>query len=250
MRSERTSASASPMAMVAVELAEGARRLWSNSSCLPTSSVTSQRRPSPLRRAATIPIVFAPSRFTMSATSSTSSVSPLFESKITTSPLPTTPRSPCSASAACMKRAAVPVEESDAAIFLPTCPDLPNPVTMTRAAGGRCSMQSMAASKLSSTVAASLSSARISPRITATAFRCAGACLGFSFAGSGRLLRATVVRSSSARMLVAGIGEGIAARRRAVESPARGVVGLRMKALRLVPLVPSLTVGRTLHAIP
>src|SRR5580693_6881711 len=42
------------------------------------------------------------------------------------------PRSPWLASAACTKNAGVPVEASVAAIFLPTWPDLPMPVTMTR----------------------------------------------------------------------------------------------------------------------
>src|SRR5580700_5465853 len=42
------------------------------------------------------------------------------------------PRSPWLASAACTKNAGVPVDASVAAIFLPTWPDLPMPVTMTR----------------------------------------------------------------------------------------------------------------------
>ena len=42
------------------------------------------------------------------------------------------PRSPWLASAACTKKAGVPVEASVAAILRATWPDLPSPVTMTR----------------------------------------------------------------------------------------------------------------------
>ncbi|MFK4405221.1 hypothetical protein ABH991_002255 [Bradyrhizobium ottawaense] len=42
------------------------------------------------------------------------------------------PRSPWPASAACTKKAGVPVEASVAAILRPIWPDLPSPVTMTR----------------------------------------------------------------------------------------------------------------------
>src|SRR5690242_1884453 len=47
------------------------------------------------------------------------------------------PRSPWLASAACTKKAGVPVEASGAAILRPTCPDLPMPVTITRARASR-----------------------------------------------------------------------------------------------------------------
>src|SRR5699024_8411022 len=42
------------------------------------------------------------------------------------------PISPCKASAACMKKAGVPVEAKVAAILRPIWPDLPMPVTTTR----------------------------------------------------------------------------------------------------------------------
>ena len=42
------------------------------------------------------------------------------------------PRSPWLASAGCTKNAGVPVEANVAAIFRPTCPDFPMPVTITR----------------------------------------------------------------------------------------------------------------------
>ena len=42
------------------------------------------------------------------------------------------PRSPWLASAACTKKAGVPVEARVAAILRPIWPDLPSPVTMTR----------------------------------------------------------------------------------------------------------------------
>ncbi len=61
-----------------------------------------------------------------------SSVSPLFEMAITTSPVIIIPRSPWIPSAGCRKKAGVPVEAMVEAIFCPTRPDLPMPVTTTR----------------------------------------------------------------------------------------------------------------------
>src|ERR1700689_547821 len=61
-----------------------------------------------------------------------SSVSPDQDNASITSSGVIMPRSPWLASAECTKNAGVPVEASVAAIFLPTWPDLPMPVTITR----------------------------------------------------------------------------------------------------------------------
>src|SRR3569833_1169039 len=61
-----------------------------------------------------------------------SAVSPDHDSAMITSSGVIMPRSPWLASAACTKKAGVPVEASVAAILRPICPDLPRPVTMTR----------------------------------------------------------------------------------------------------------------------
>ena len=50
---------------------------------------------------------------------------------MTTSPLLIIPKSPCSASAAFINMALVPVDASVAAIFFPISPDFPIPVTTT-----------------------------------------------------------------------------------------------------------------------
>jgi len=60
-----------------------------------------------------------------------SSVSPLFEMAIITSSDVTIPRSPWDASAGWRKKAGVPVDARVAAIFFPTNPDFPIPVTTT-----------------------------------------------------------------------------------------------------------------------
>ena len=66
--------------------------------------------------------------------SASSAVSPDHESASTTSLLCSMPRSPWLASAGWTNIAGWPVEASVAAIFRPTWPDLPMPVTMTRPA--------------------------------------------------------------------------------------------------------------------
>src|SRR6185437_13521942 len=63
-----------------------------------------------------------------------SSVSPLAESAITTSPCANIPRSPCKASTGCMYNDGVPVELSVAAILRAMMPLFPMPVTTTRPA--------------------------------------------------------------------------------------------------------------------
>ena len=71
-------------------------------------------------------------RFTVSRSSMSSAVSPLVEIASITSPAVSIPRSPWSASPVCRNRAGVPVLAKVAAIFRPTRPDLPRPVTTTR----------------------------------------------------------------------------------------------------------------------
>lgn len=92
-----------------------------------------------------------------------SSDSPEFEMAITTSPAAIMPRSPWLASPGCMKNAGVPVEAMVEAIFPPTWPDFPMPVTTTRPLASR--IVATAARKLSpsrpvrrNTAAASISS--------------------------------------------------------------------------------------------
>ena len=60
-----------------------------------------------------------------------SGVDPLFDKKITVSPSDEFPRSPCTASDGCKNAAGVPVLLNVAAIFFPTWPDFPIPVTTT-----------------------------------------------------------------------------------------------------------------------
>ena len=74
----------------------------------------------------------APRRLTCGMSATTSAVSPECDSARTTSPSRIIPRSPWIASDGCRKNEAVPVEASVAAIFWPTIPLLPMPVTTTR----------------------------------------------------------------------------------------------------------------------
>src|SRR5262245_17736927 len=66
-----------------------------------------------------------------------SAAAPDQESARMTSPLPIIPRSPWLASPGCTKKAGVPVDAKVDAIFRPTCPDFPMPVTMTRPCAAR-----------------------------------------------------------------------------------------------------------------
>jgi hypothetical protein len=69
--------------------------------------------------------------------SPSSFVSPDQESATTTSSAVIMPRSPWLASLGWTKKAGVPVEARVAAIFVPICPDLPIPVTITRPLAAR-----------------------------------------------------------------------------------------------------------------
>ncbi len=63
---------------------------------------------------------------------SNSNVSPELESIRIISSLVTIPKSPCAASAGCIKKEGVPVEEKVADIFFAIMPDLPTPVRIKR----------------------------------------------------------------------------------------------------------------------
>ena len=79
----------------------------------------------------TIEINFEPSLLINGKSTFISSVSPLLEIPITTSPFTSIPKSPCIPSAGCIKKAGVPVLANVAAIFLPIIPDFPIPITTT-----------------------------------------------------------------------------------------------------------------------
>ena len=76
----------------------------------------------------------SPTRLSMTRSRKISSVSPLAESAITTSPAAKPPMSPWTASPGCRNSAGVPVELRVAAIFCAMMPLLPIPVTTTRPA--------------------------------------------------------------------------------------------------------------------
>ena len=127
---------------------------------------------------------------------SSSSVSPEFESASTTSRSMIMPMSPCTASPGCRKNDGLPVLASVAAILLPTCPDLPMPVTTMRPSQASSSRQA---------------SAKSSPR------RCSSAATAWDSVASTRRPRA--IRESEAVHAGAGVcgcgftrpGSGVAA---------------------------------------
>src|SRR5262245_42336625 len=170
-------ASASPIASAAVVLAVGTRFIGHASSTTLQSIATSAACARLDEGQPVIAISRAPSRRIVSSSRRISSVSPLYDSAITTSSPWITPRSPWNASAGCRKNAAVPVLVSVAAIFRQMIPDLPIPVTMTRPPQSRSSCTAasnrpsrrltsarIAAASVSSTFRASARSA-IDPRL-------------------------------------------------------------------------------------
>src|SRR5438067_1228950 len=159
-------ASASPIASAAVVLAVGARFIGQASSATLQSSATSAACARLEEGTPVIAMSRAPSRRIVSSSRRISSVSPLYESAITTSSIWMTPRSPCVASAGCRKNAGVPVLVSVAAILRQMIPDLPMPVTMTRPRQLRS--RSTAASNLASTRP---TSARIAAASVSSTFR-------------------------------------------------------------------------------
>ena len=130
--SSSASASASPSASAAVVLAVGARPSGQASASTAASRCRSAACASELCSLPVSATSVAPSRFRCGVSVTSSSVSPEFDSMITTSSGVIMPRSPCDASVGCTKNAGVPVDASVAASLRPTCPDLPMPHTTTR----------------------------------------------------------------------------------------------------------------------
>ena len=130
--SSSATASASPIASAAVVLAVGARLSGQASSGTLTSSTAAAAS---ARFELGAPVIVrrgTPRRFKCGTSSSSSGVSPEFDTASTTSMRVIMPRSPWLASAGCRKNAGVPVLASVAAILRATWPDLPMPVTTTR----------------------------------------------------------------------------------------------------------------------
>ena len=102
-------------------------------------------------------IILVPKRLSKGIMVINSSLSPEFESAMTTSSLVIMPRSPWLASAGCIKKAGVPVLAKVEAILLPICPDFPIPLTTTLP--WQCKMSSTALVKLLSSFSARASTA-------------------------------------------------------------------------------------------
>ena len=151
-KSSTHTASASPSASAAVVLAVGDKPNGQASCDTSALKCTSDSLANVEFFAPVMLIIFAPRRLMVGTIFSSSSLSPEFDSAITTSPAVIIPRSPWLASAGCIKKAGVPVLARVAAIFPPTCPDLPMPLTTTRP--WQCKMSCTAASKLASNRAA------------------------------------------------------------------------------------------------
>ena len=105
---------------MAVVDALGARPSGQASSTLPSFSTTSACRPSALPACDVTAITGCPSFFSTLSIRRISSLSPLYDSMMTTSPLRTDPRSPCIASAGLRKWLGVPVLLNDAESFRAT----------------------------------------------------------------------------------------------------------------------------------
>ena len=125
-------ASASPITSAAVVLEVGARFSGHASSATETKRCASDARPSVEFASPVMLINGVPRRWIRGSSKTISAEVPLFDKARTTSLDVSMPRSPCEASAGCMKNAGVPVDASVAAILLPICPDLPIPVTTIR----------------------------------------------------------------------------------------------------------------------
>ena len=141
-------------------LAVGARLCGQASSGTLTSRPPSAARPSVESVLPAITISGTARRFRCGSSSSSSGVSPEFDSASTASPRVIMPRSPWLASAGCRKNAGVPVLASVAAILRAMWPDLPMPVTTTRPLQSRHTRQ--AAAKRPSSRASNPSTARAS----------------------------------------------------------------------------------------
>ncbi len=130
--SRSATASASPIASVAVVLAVGARFSGQASCSTETSRCTSADLASVEPGRPVIDTSGTPMRLISGRIVSTSAVSPEFEMAITASSRVIMPRSPWLASPGWTKKAGVPVEASVAATLPPMWPLLPMPVTTTR----------------------------------------------------------------------------------------------------------------------
>ena len=132
LRRLTATANASPSASIDVVDAVGARFSPQASRSTEQSSATSLAAARVECRLQQKLMSASPLRLTVASRRRISSVSPLADSAITTSPGMSTPRSPCTASAGCRNSAGEPVELSVAAIFCAMMPLLPIPVTTTR----------------------------------------------------------------------------------------------------------------------
>ncbi len=163
--SSSVTASASPMASIAVVLAVGARLSGQASSGTVTSKATVALRASVEARLPVRVMSGVARRFRCGSRNTSSGLSPELDKASTTSLAVIMPRSPWLASAACRKNPGVPVLANVAAILRPTCPDLPMPVTITRPVHARHRRQAATNSGPSrppsaSTARASMASAR------------------------------------------------------------------------------------------
>ncbi|MNV76691.1 hypothetical protein D3C71_1700610 [compost metagenome] len=113
-------------------LAVGARLSGQASCATLPSRCTSANRASSDCGLPVIATSLAPMRRATGRMVSNSWPAPEYDRAITTSSFVIMPRSPCTASAACTKKAGVPVEANVAAILRAMCPVLPMPVTTTR----------------------------------------------------------------------------------------------------------------------
>src|SRR6266849_3056451 len=132
LTSSRVTARASPRASAAVVLAVGASVSGQASSVTLTSRTTSDWRASAESGSPVSAMIGTPSRLSWFMRANSSSDPPLFESRMATSSLPTSPRSPCSESTGWRNEAGLPVEVSVAAILRAISPDLPTPETISR----------------------------------------------------------------------------------------------------------------------
>ncbi len=125
-------ASASPRAIIVTAEAVGASPSGQASHSTEESITASDWLPSVELRSPQMAIRPIPLRLSAGKICDSSSVSPLLESMMTTSPSTTIPRSPWIASAGCMKKAGVPVLANVPVSLRPTAPDLPMPQSTAR----------------------------------------------------------------------------------------------------------------------
>ena len=186
LRTLTAMANASPSASIAVVEVVGARPSPQASRSTEQSRATSLAvaRVDSMRQQKLISA--SPLRLSVASRRRISSVSPLAESAITTSPAISTPRSPCTASAGCRNSAGLPVELSVAAIFCAMMPLLPMPVTTTRPLPSLQRRISSTARSKSAAIGPSSRAARTSSADASVRTRSAGfrlPCASFGFIG-------------------------------------------------------------------